>query len=92
MVKNLPAKAGDTGDMALIAGLGMCPGEGNSNLLQYPRLENRMKRGAWQAAVHGVTKGRTRLSLRTVDPYRTCLLLFQLVTGRILNSLLTILQ
>ena len=32
------------------------------NPLQYSCLENPMDRGAWQAAVHGVTKSRTRLS------------------------------
>ena len=30
-------------------------GEGNGNLLQYPCLETPMGRGAWWAAVHGVT-------------------------------------
>ena len=38
------------------------PGEGNGNPLQYSCLENPMDRGAWQATVHGVAKGRTRLS------------------------------
>ena len=37
-------------------------GEGNGNPLQYSYLENPMDRGAWQAAVHGVTKSRTRPS------------------------------
>ena len=36
--------------------------EGNGNPLQYSCLENPMDRGAWWAAVHGVTKSRTRLS------------------------------
>ena len=31
-------------------------GGGNGNPLQYSCLENAMDRGAWQAAVHGVTK------------------------------------
>ena len=31
------------------------------NPLRYSCLENPMDRGAWQAAVHGVTKSRTRL-------------------------------
>ena len=31
-------------------------GEGNGNPLQYSCLVNAMDRGAWQAAVHGVTK------------------------------------
>ena len=37
-------------------------GEGNSTPLQYSCLENPMDGGAWLAAVHGVTKSRTRLS------------------------------
>ena len=37
-------------------------GEGNGNPRQYSCLENPMDRGAWQAAVHGVAKSRTRLS------------------------------
>ena len=37
-------------------------GEGNGTPLQYSCLENPMDGGAWKAAVHGVTEGRTRLS------------------------------
>ena len=37
-------------------------GEGNGTLLQYSCLENPIYRGAWWAAVHGVTRSRTRLS------------------------------
>ena len=37
-------------------------GEGNGTPLQYSCLENPMGGGAWWAAVHGVTKSRTRLS------------------------------
>ena len=33
----------------------------NGTTLQYSCLENPMDRGAWKAAVHGVTEGRTRL-------------------------------
>ena len=36
--------------------------EGNGTPLQYSCLENPMNGGAWQAAVHGVAKSRTRLS------------------------------
>ena len=32
------------------------PGEGNGTLLQYSCLENPMDRGAWWAAVSGVTQ------------------------------------
>ena len=35
---------------------------GNGTPLQYSCLENPMDGGAWQAAVHGVAKSRTRLS------------------------------
>ena len=35
--------------------------EGNGTPLQYSSLENPMDGGAWQAAVHGVAEGRTRL-------------------------------
>ena len=37
-------------------------GEGNGIPLQYTCLENPMDGGAWQAAIHGVTKSRTQLS------------------------------
>ena len=37
-------------------------GEGNGTPLQYSCLENPMGGGAWQAAVHGVAKSRTRLN------------------------------
>ena len=40
----------------------MFDGEGNGNPLQYSCLENLMDRGAWWAAVHGVTKSQTRLN------------------------------
>ena len=36
-------------------------GEGNGTPLQYSCLENPMDRGAWSAAVYGVTKSQTRL-------------------------------
>ena len=59
MVKNLPAHAGDTGDVGLIPGSGRSPGGGNGNPLQYSCLENPMDRGAWWAIVHGVAKSWT---------------------------------
>ena len=37
-------------------------GEGNGTPLQYSCLQNPMDGGAWEAAVHGVAKSRTRLS------------------------------
>ena len=53
MVKNPPAKAGDTGS---VPGSERSPGGGNDNPLQYDCLEHPMDRGAWWATVHGVTK------------------------------------
>ena len=50
MVKNPP---GNTGDESLIPGLGISPGEGNGNPLQYSCLGNPMDRGAWQDTAHG---------------------------------------
>ena len=57
MVKNLPANAGDAGDVGSIPGSGRSPGEGNVNALQYSGLENFM-----DCIIHGVEKSRTRLS------------------------------
>ena len=50
------------GDSGSILGLRRSPGEGNGCPLQYSCPENPMDRGAWQVAVHGVSKSRTRLS------------------------------
>ena len=58
MVKNLPASVGDSGSFL---GLGRSPEEGNDNPLQYSCLENPRDRGAWWAAVCGVTQSHTRL-------------------------------
>ena len=63
MIKNPPASAGDTRDMGSIPGLGTSPAVGNGNTLQYSCLENSMERRAWRAAVHGVTKIQTCLSM-----------------------------
>ena len=38
-----------------------CIGEGNGNPLQYSCLENPRDRGAWWAAIYGVTQSQTRL-------------------------------
>ena len=56
VVKNLPANAGDSGDMGSIPGSGRFHGEGNGNPLEYSCLGNSMDRGTWLARVHGVTK------------------------------------
>ena len=59
LVKNLPARAGDGGDLTLIPGLGKSPGiVGNGNPLQNSCLENPMDKGAWRAAVQGVARVR----------------------------------
>ena len=46
----------NAGDLCLILGAIISPGEGNSYLLQYSCLENSMDRGGWRATVHGVTE------------------------------------
>ena len=40
----------------------VCAREGNGTPLQYSCLENPMDGGAWYAAVHGVSRSRTRLN------------------------------
>ena len=52
-VENLPTNAGD---MDSILRLGISPGEGNGNPLQYSCLGNPMEKGGWWASVHMVTK------------------------------------
>ena len=59
LVKNLPAMQ-ETWVRSLSWEDLLEKGKGNS--LQYSCLENPMDGGAWEAAVHGVTKSRTRLS------------------------------
>ena len=61
MVKNSSAKAGDIRDTGLIPGLGLSPGGGHGNPLQYSCLESLLDRGSWQATVHRVAKSQTRL-------------------------------
>ena len=56
------ASACNVGDPGSVPGLGRSPGEGNGNPLQYSCLENPMDREAWQATIHRVSKGWTRLS------------------------------
>ena len=60
-VKNLPANAGDAGEVDLIPGSGRSPGGGNGNPLQYSCLENPRQRNL-VATVHRVTENQTRLS------------------------------
>ena len=63
MVKNPPAKARDANNLGLIPGSGRFPGVGNGNPFQYTCLENSFDRRAWWAAVHGVAKCWTQLSI-----------------------------
>ena len=59
VVKNPPANAGDIRGVGSTPGSGGSPGGGHDSTLQYPFLEKPMDRGAWRAAVHGVTKSWT---------------------------------
>ena len=61
VVKYSPAKAGDMRDVGSIPGLGLSPGGGNGNPLQYSCLESPMDREAWRAKVHKVAKNRIQL-------------------------------
>ena len=54
----------NAGDLVLIPGLEKSPREGNGNTLQYSFLGNPMDRGAWQAAVHRVTRVRHDLTTK----------------------------
>ena len=45
-----------SGELSLILALGISPGEGNGNLLQYSCLGHPMEKGVWQAPVHGIPK------------------------------------
>ena len=65
MVKNPPAKAGDTGDVGSIPGSGRFPRDGNGSSLQYSCLGNPMDRGAWWATVHEITESDVTEQLTT---------------------------
>ena len=54
-----------TGDVSSVPGLGRSPGVGSGNPLQYSCLESSMDRWAQWAAVCGVAKSRTWLSMST---------------------------
>ena len=53
---DIKESACNAGDLGSIPGMGRSLGEGNGNPLQCSCLENPMDRGAWRAAVHGVTE------------------------------------
>ena len=62
----------DVGDMGSVPGLGRSPGGGHGSPPLYSGLENPIDRGAWWAAVHGVSESGTglkRLSMRASIPY-----------------------
>ena len=61
MVKNPLATAGDVKDVGSVPGSGRSPRGGHSNPLQYSYLGSSTDRGAWQAAVHRVTKSQIYL-------------------------------
>ena len=69
VVKNLPANAGDVRDTGLVPGSGISPGRGHGNPLQYSCLKNPLDAGAWRAAVHRVSKSRTRLKGLSMNTY-----------------------
>ena len=81
VVKNLPAKAGDTRDVSSIPGAGRSPRGGNGDLLQYSCLENSMDRGAWRATVHGFAKSWTWLKWLSMSTH-TCTYMLLLYTYR----------
>ena len=53
------ASACNVGDLGSIPGLGIAPGEGNGNSLQYSCLENPMDKGARLVVVHAISKSQT---------------------------------
>ena len=59
--KELPAEAGDAGDVGSIPGLGRSARGGHGSPLQYSCLENPVDGGACHATVHGVAKSQTLL-------------------------------
>ena len=62
MVLEIDQLFGRKKQILLMITLSALYGEGNGTPLQYSCLENPMDGGAWQAAVHGVSKSRTRLN------------------------------
>ena len=60
MVKSPPANAGDVRDTGSIPGMGRFLGEGHGNPLQCSCVENPKGRGAWWAAIYGVSQSWTQ--------------------------------
>ena len=67
VIKNLPANAGDTGDMGSVPGLGRSPRGGTDNPFQYSYLKNAMDRETWRVTVHGVSES-VGSSSRATEP------------------------
>ena len=76
LVKNLPASAGDIGDVGLIPGSGRSTGEGNGNPLQCSCLEDPRDRGSWWASVYGVAQSWTRPTRLSSSSVNIFLLLY----------------
>ena len=55
-----------------------CIGEGNGNPLQCSCLENPTDRGAWWAAVYGVTQSQTRLKRLSSSSSSSSIMIFML--------------
>ena len=72
MVRSPAASAGDVKAVGSIPGSGRSPGAWHGNPLQYSCLGTPMKRGAWWATVHGVTKNWTLLKWLSTRETESC--------------------
>ena len=80
----------NVGDLGSIPLLGISPGEGNGNPLQYSCLENLMDRGAWWATVHRVAKSQTRLKqlgMHAEDTLKPCQKITQVMVVQSVKNL-----
>ena len=71
-IKNPPAvqeSACSAGDLGSIPGSKRSPGRGNGNPLEYSKMENPINREAWQATIHGVTRGGHDLATKPPNRY-----------------------
>ena len=65
----------NAGDLGSIPGSRRSPREGNGKPLQYSCLENSMDRGAWWAAVHGISQSQAWLKWLSMHARRASSLL-----------------